>query len=114
MLESQVELRHNSKESFNRYRELMPEIGRAYGELPAEVYKDGALSGKTKRLMAMAAAVVAGCRGCILAQTDMALELDASVEEILEACGVAISLGGTMAAAETTHVVQLLQEPGKI
>jgi alkylhydroperoxidase/carboxymuconolactone decarboxylase family protein YurZ len=114
MLESQLELRHKSKESFNRYRELIPDIGRAFSELPAEVYKDGALSGKIKRLMAMAAAVVAGRRGCILAQTDMALELGASVEEILEACGVAISLGGTMAAAETTRVVQLLEELGKI
>jgi AhpD family alkylhydroperoxidase len=114
MLESQLELRHKSKESFNRYRELIPDIGKLYGELPAEVYKDGILSGKTKRPMDMVAAVVVGCRGCILAQTDMALELGASADEILEACGVAISLGGTMAAAETTRVVQLLEELGKI
>lgn len=60
-----------------------------------EVYKDGALSGKTKRMMAMVAALVHGCRTCILFQTDWALKLGATVEEILEACAVAISLGGT-------------------
>jgi hypothetical protein len=34
------------------------------------------------------------------------------VEEILEACAVAISLGGTMGAGETTRVVQSLEEKG--
>ena len=55
-MESQVELKKKSRESFNKYRELIPDIGRASGELAAEVCEDGVLSGKTKRLMAMAAA----------------------------------------------------------
>ncbi|MBE0466994.1 MAG: carboxymuconolactone decarboxylase family protein [Candidatus Desulforudis sp.] len=92
----------------------MPDIGRAYQELPEEVYKNGALSAKTKRLMAIAVAVASGCKGCILYQTDHALNLGSSSEEILEACAVAISLGGTMAAAETTRVVQYLEEMGKL
>jgi alkylhydroperoxidase/carboxymuconolactone decarboxylase family protein YurZ len=36
--------------------------------------------------------------------------LGATAEEILEACAVAISLGGTMGAGETTRVVKLLEE----
>lgn len=79
-----------------------------------EVYKDGALSGKIKRLMALSGALVHGCRACIIFQTEHALNLGASVEEVLEACSVAISLGGTMAAGETTRVFQYLQEKGLI
>ncbi|MGD8262712.1 MAG: hypothetical protein PVG70_04410 [Desulfobacterales bacterium] len=40
------------------------------------------------------------------------MALGATAEEVLEACAVAISLGGTMGAGETTRVVQFLQEKG--
>jgi AhpD family alkylhydroperoxidase len=94
------------------YEKCMPDVAHAYNELPMEVYKDGVLSGKMKRLMAVVGALVHGCRACILYQTEEALALGATAEEILEACAVAISLGGTMGAGETTRVVQFLQEKG--
>jgi len=94
------------------YNKCMPDVARAYDELPMEVYKDGVLSGKVKRLMAIVGALVHGCRACILFQTEEALSLGAKAEEILEACAVAISLGGTMGAGETTRIVQFLEEKG--
>lgn len=114
MIESQSEVRDRVKQSFMTYKKLLPDVGRAYDELPSEVFKDGALRGKTKRMMALVGALVHGCRACELFQTEKALEAGATVEEILEACAVAISLGGTMAAGETTRVVQFLTELGKI
>jgi AhpD family alkylhydroperoxidase len=114
MAESQTEIKQSVLHNFRKYCELMPGIGRAYDEMPGEVYKGGALEARTKRLMALSIAVASGCRGCILFQADHALELGASVEEVLEACGVAISMGGTMAAAEATRVVQYLHEQGRI
>lgn len=94
------------------YKQFLPDVGRAYDELPMEVYKDGALPGKVKRLMALTGALVHGCRACILFQTDQALTTGATVEEILEACSVAVSLGGTMGAGETARVVEFLDEKG--
>lgn len=99
-------------EMWDIYKKCMPDIARAYDELPMEVYKDGVLSGKIKRLMAVVGALVHGCRACMLFQTEEALSLGATAEEILEACAVAISLGGTMGAGETTRVVQFLEEKG--
>lgn len=96
----------------DEFRSMMPELGDAYENLTAEAYKDGELSGKTKRLMALSAALTHGCRGCILYQTNIALKLGASVGEILESCAVAVSLGGTMASAETSRVVAFLREKG--
>ncbi|MGE4290812.1 MAG: carboxymuconolactone decarboxylase family protein [Desulfovibrio sp.] len=96
------------------YTKHQPEIGTASNELAAEVYKDGLLRGRDKRLMALCGALISGCRACILFQTHQALELGVSAEEILEACGVAISLGGTMAAGETCRVVALLRERGRL
>ena len=114
MSENQTQLHQSVKDLFDTYRQLMPEVGDTYDALPAEVYKDGALSGKVKRLMALCGALVHGCRACIVFQTENALNLGASVDEVLEACSVAISLGGTMAAGETTRVVQYLQEKGLV
>jgi len=110
MTESQMELRQRIMRTWERYQELQPEIGAAYDELPHAVYKNGALDAKTKRLMALSGALIGGCRACILTQTDRAIQLDATVDEILESCAVAISLGGTMAAGHATRVVDYLEE----
>ncbi len=108
----QSELHDQIGDMWDLYRKCLPEVGKAYDALPIEVYKDGALPGKIKRLMALTGALVHGCRSCVLFQTDHALAVGATVEEILEACSVAVSLGGTMGAGETTRVVEFLNEKG--
>ena len=114
MIETMTERRETNMKNFMQYKEMMPEPGRLYAESVAEAYKDGAISAKYKRLMALVGALVSGCQPCMLAQTDWAVQLGATVEEILEACAVAISLGGTMAAGQTTFVIQFLKEIGQI
>ena len=108
----QEKLSNEINQLWDIYRNCMPDIADAYDELPMEVFNNGVLSGKIKRLMAVVGALVHGCRACILFQTEEALSLGATAEEILEACAVAISLGGTMGAGETTRVVQFLEEKG--
>ena len=100
--------------NFRAFRHHLPDVGEAYDCLPAEAHKDGVLSGKVKRLMALSAALTHGCKACILYQAEEALKLGASVEEILESCAVAMSLGGTMAAGETPRVMEYLQEKGLV
>jgi len=112
MTENQMELHKAIGENWQAYKEAMPEIAEAYEVLPMEVYKDGEVSGKHKRLMALVGALVSGCRGCILHQTENALQLGATVGEVLEACAVAVSLGGTMGSAQTARVVEYLKEKG--
>lgn len=111
-MESQIKLHERIANTWDLYKKHLPGIAAAYDELPREVYRDGALPGKIKRLMALTGALVHGCRACILFQTEKTLEAGATVEEVLEACSVAISLGGTMGAGETTRVVSFLEEKG--
>jgi AhpD family alkylhydroperoxidase len=111
-LAEQEKLHGEMSQMWEIYKKCMPDVASAYDELPMEVYKDGVLSGKIKRMMALTGALVHGCRACILYQTEEALTLGATAEEILEACAVAISLGSTMGAGETTRVVQFLEEKG--
>ncbi|QGY40604.1 carboxymuconolactone decarboxylase family protein [Pseudodesulfovibrio cashew] len=112
MKESQIALKESIGRHWQAYKDAMPEIADVYDPLPQEVYKDGVISARHKRLMALVGGLVHGCRGCILYQTENALELGASVEEICEACAVAVSLGGTMASAETSRVMAYLEEKG--
>ena len=111
-MENQKKINEQIIGMWGLFKKCLPDVAHAYDELPMEVYKDGALAGKTKRLMALTGALVHGCRACILSQTEKALDNGATVEEILEACSVAVSLGGTMGAGETTRVVQFLDEKG--
>ena len=114
MLENQIELKEQIHQQWKRYKELMLHIAEAYEALPVQAYADGVIDGKTKRLMAMTAATVHGCRACILYQADEAIKLGATAEEILECISVAVSLGGTMAAGQATRLIGFLEETDAI
>lgn len=77
------------------------------------VYREGALNSKTKRLMALAIALRAGCTNCIVGQTMRSLEEGASREEILETIAVNMSMNGTTGVAESLPVLKLLDELGR-
>ena len=85
-------------------------------ERPAidEAYKNGALSSKTKRLMALALALGVGCTNCILGQTNRALDAGGTKEEILETLSVVVSMRGTTGIAESLRVIKLLEELRKL
>jgi AhpD family alkylhydroperoxidase len=59
---------------------------------------DGALSAKTKELMALAIAVAMRCEGCIVFHTRAARQKGATRDEVAEALAVAVEMGGGPAA----------------
>jgi AhpD family alkylhydroperoxidase len=113
-MENQLELVHEREKQRKQLTELMPEVSTALKGLTTEVYKDGVLSGKVKRLMALSIALGTGCRNCILGQTINALEKGATKEEILETISVVISMKGSSGVGESLRVIQLLEEMGKV
>ena len=114
MIESQLELNENRNKNLGKFAEQLPEVFKQVRAQATEVYRDGALSAKTKRLMAMAVALGAGCRNCILGQAMYALDKGATKEEILEVISVVVSMRGTTGVAESLRVIQLLEELGKL
>jgi len=95
-----------------RFRDHLPEVDRHYNALSEEVYRDGALAARQKRLTALAVAVTHGCTGCMLFQVEAALELGASREEVAETLAVAVALGGSMASSKTAQVMAYLEQRG--
>ena len=86
---------------YNNLSKLMGEMGtkipetmKAFSEIHAVSIKNGALSSKTKELIALGIAITIRCEGCIICHVHDALNSGATSEEIMETIGVAILMGG--------------------
>ncbi|MGY6709205.1 MAG: carboxymuconolactone decarboxylase family protein [Rhizobiaceae bacterium] len=71
-----------------------PDTMKAFGALGRAAYASGALDTKTKELISFALSVAARCDGCLAYHGSRLAELGASREEVVEAIGVAIQMGG--------------------
>ena len=110
-MENQLEYYNETGKYRDKFDQALPAMS-AYTTFRKEVYKDGALSQKVKRLIALASGLQAGCTRCIQGQTKDSLAAGATKEEILEAVAVAVVMGGTAVSAETWRVVKVLEELG--
>ncbi len=92
---------HASRELSEKRRALAPEIEKAFQAFSRQVFAEGALSAKTKQLIAVAVAHVTQCPYCIRGHTKAALRQGATRQEIMEAIWVAAEMraGGAYAHA---------------
>lgn len=81
------------KEALELYK-AVPEVMRSFQGLMTIVGKDGALSVKTKELMALAVAISSKCEGCLVFHVQNAIRHGASREEVAETIAVTIEMGG--------------------
>ena len=75
-------------------RRALPEVYRGFGELHRAAFADGALDARSKELIALAIAVVAGCDGCIASHAQAAARAGATRPEAAEAIGVTFLMHG--------------------
>jgi len=91
----------------------IPGVMGGFGKFSAEILKNGALSTKTKELIAVALAVGLTCEYCIRFHVPKAVEAGANRAEILEAAGVSMLLAGGPAATYAAVVLlEVLDELG--
>lgn len=84
-------------------RKEIPDTLKAFGALSNAANKDGALSHKTKELIAMAIAITARCEGCLGYHAQALVKLGVTRQEFMEMLSVAVYMGGgpsLMTAAE--------------
>ncbi len=79
---------------FVKMRADIPETRNAILDLTNSVHKDGALSRKHKELICAAISLYARCEPCIVHHVRRSIQAGATREEIMEACGAAILMGG--------------------
>jgi len=91
-----------SAELSHRRHELAPETDTAFRAFSKQVFADGALSAKTKQIIAVAVAHVTQCPYCIRGHTKGALRAGATAEELMEAIWVAAEMRAGAAFAHAT------------
>jgi AhpD family alkylhydroperoxidase len=67
---------------------------------------DGALSAKTKRLIALAVVATQGCEACATAQMKAAMNMGATREEVLDTLGVLVVTAGMPAIATAREALR--------
>jgi AhpD family alkylhydroperoxidase len=107
----------NYKEMSGEIAKALPKLGKelpgvmgAFQALHEAAAKDGALSKKTKELIAIALAVAARCDGCITFHTQALIQLGVTKEELVEALGMAIVMGGGPAVMYAAEVLKAFDD----
>ncbi len=88
----------------------LPETFSGFAKLHIAATRDGALSAKTKELMALGIAIVTHCDGCIVYHMDAVLKAGATRAEIMECIGVAILMGGGPAIMYACEALKALEQ----
>ncbi|MBN1958751.1 MAG: carboxymuconolactone decarboxylase family protein [Desulfuromonadales bacterium] len=88
----------------------LPGVMSGFGQLHKASIEGGALSTKTKELIALAIAITVRCDGCISFHVHDALKSGVTREEILEAIGVAILMGGGPAVVYGCEALEALEQ----
>jgi AhpD family alkylhydroperoxidase len=99
----------STKEIQERRAALAPQPLNAFLEFSRRTFAEGALSAKTKQLIAVAVAHVTQCPYCISGHTAAALRAGGSPEEIMEAIWVAAEMRAGAAYAHSTIALDAMR-----
>lgn len=89
-----------------KLRQAVPGVMKGFSDLRAEALKDGALSAKAKTLIAVALSVSVRCDACVAAHVQNAIKAGATREEVAEAVGVAVMMGGGPSSIYAANVLE--------
>ena len=101
--------------SLAKLRADMPDVMKGFNALAEAATRDGALTRKTKELIALALGVAAHCDACLGFHLQTLIKLGATRAEVEEALGVAVYMGGgpsLMYAADALAAFEELSAPG--
>ncbi|MGB0697088.1 MAG: carboxymuconolactone decarboxylase family protein [Rhodospirillaceae bacterium] len=91
-------------------RKDIPETMAGFSALAQGATKDGALDKKTKELIALAIGVALRCDGCIGFHVKALIDLGATKQEIEEALGMSVYMGGGPALMYAADAVMAYEQ----
>ena len=115
MTKAYREITRSVSASVARLRADSPEILKGFDALAVAATRDGALTRKTKELIALALGVAEHCDACLGFHLQTLIKLGVTRTEIEEALGVAVYMGGgpsLMYAADALVAFEELSAPG--
>lgn len=110
MTTNYVTYHQHLEERLGQLGQELPGPMTGFARLHKKAVEDGALSRKTKELMALAISVAVHCEGCIAYHAHDAIAAGATRQELLEAIGMAILMGGGPAAMYAVHALDAIAQ----
>jgi len=102
--------RNELKGLIGKLRKQAPEAMAGFGQLHEGAMKAGALSVKQKELISIGIGITQHCDGCIAFHMHEALVEGATRQEIVEAIGVGIMMGGGPSLMYSAHAMDALDQ----
>ena len=104
---------------YNAYRQMMNDrllsaennkIIKRIFNLDTNTYMDGALDTRTKEMLGLVSSMVLRCDDCINYHLIQCHEQGVNTEEMMEICGVANLVGGTIVIPHTRRALEFWEE----
>jgi len=100
----------NLEERLGQLARELPGPMSGFARLHKKAVEDGALSAKVKEMMALTISIVVGCEGCIAYHVHDAVAAGATRQELLEAIGVALMMGGGPGSIYAAHALEAIEQ----
>jgi AhpD family alkylhydroperoxidase len=100
-----IGLIHSINQNLAPLRKAQPEPMQAFGQLARSAMAEGALSAKTKELMALAIGITQHCSGCIGFHVKALIKLGCTQQELEEMLSVCVYMGGGPALMYTAEAL---------
>ena len=114
MKEEEIEdIIKNFKVAMGKMRAEKPEIADPFLALLRNVGKEGAFSVKQKELINLGMAISSKCKYCVVLHTRSALKAGATKKELIETCGLALTMGGTSGIGYISMVFDCIKKFSK-
>jgi len=96
--------------SIGGIRKDIPDVMKGFSAMAGAALDDGALSKKTKELIALAIGVATHCKGCIGFHVKALIALGVTRNELAETLGMAIYMGGGPSLMYAAEAMQAFEE----
>jgi AhpD family alkylhydroperoxidase len=93
-----------------KLRHELPGVMGGFAEMYRHAMAEGALTTKSKELIALGIAIAVHCDGCIAAHVSAAQRAGVSREEVIETIGVAVLMGGGPSAMYGAEALEALEQ----
>lgn len=113
MAKNYTEITNTISKQLKSLRNDIPETMKGFHALSSGATAEGALSTKTKELIALALGVAAHCDGCIGFHTRALIKEGVTREEFTEALGMAVYMGGGPSLMYAAEAMEAFEEFSK-
>jgi len=110
MSDTYKQLTQDLSASIGDIRKDIPDVMKGFSAMAGAALEDGALSKKTKELIALSIGIATHCKGCIGFHMKALIALGVTREELAEALGMAIYMGGGPSLMYAAEAMQAFEE----